>query len=229
MILATTTVSKTITVHNGSTRVRATSLVEPVVYFFLDFWNITISAAHLAASHGDGIYNDHRVRLSCPNLRALVERDRRWGAGYAAAAVSNPCAGLCKQMRQVGIDLEVSECGVRSGREQNVDERIQLEMYRLQAHSVPRGIVVLATGDGAGSAEGRGFLPVLQQLSESGFDIEVMSWEHSFHGKLRDWAESHGRAIVLDPFYKDLTFIDGGRNASSVNALYKKVALHGLN
>jgi hypothetical protein len=132
-------------------------------------------------------------------------------------------------MIQAGIELEISECGARSGREQNVDERIQLEMYRLQANYIPRGIVVLATGDGAGSVEGRGFLPVLQQLSESGFDIEVMSWEHSFHGKLRNWAESHGRAIVLDPFYKDLTFIDGGRNASSVNEIYKKVALHRLN
>ncbi len=229
MILATTPVSKTNPVYTRSAGARATSTVEPVVYFFLDFWNITRSAAHLAASHGDGIYNDRRVRLSCPNLRAFAERDRRWGSGYAAAAVSNPCAGLCKQMTQAGIDLEVSECGARSGREQNVDERIQLEMYRLQAHCIPRGIVVLATGDGAGSAEGRGFLPVLQQLSESGFDIEVMSWEHSFHGKLRDWAELHGRAIVLDPFYKDLTFIDGGRSASSVNALYKKVALHRLN
>jgi hypothetical protein len=69
----------------------------------------------------------------------------------------------------------------------------------------------------------------LKYLREQGFDIEVMSWEHSLNPCLRSWAESNGRSILLNPFYENLTFVDGGRRASSANALYKKVALHRLN
>lgn len=229
MILANTLPPQAIPTHTLATRPSKNHAIEPVVYFFLDFWNITISATHLAASNGDGIYADRRIRLSWQNLRALAERGRVWGAGYSAAGTSYKSANLRNQMAQAGINIEVSELGARSGSEQNVDERIQLEMYRLLQPEIPRGVVVLATGDGAGSDNGRGYLPAIQQLSKSGFEIEVMSWEHSFNRKLRNWAEAYGRAIVLDPFYAELTFVPGGRKASHVNSLYRKIVQHRLN
>lgn len=198
------------------------------VYFFLDFSNIAISASRLGTERGDGIYCDRHIRLSLMNLRRLAQRNRGWGSGFAAAAFSSSCSGLRKQMQDAGIELYDSERGIRSGREQNVDGQIQLEMYSLLSRRLPLGVVVLASGDGAGCEVGKGFIPVLQHLNESGFAIEVLSWGHSFNHKLRTWAENHGRSIVLDPFYEDLTFIHGCRNVAPVHALYRKVAIHRL-
>jgi len=199
------------------------------VYFFLDFSNIAISASQLAAKNGDGFYSDHRIRLHCDNLRALAERGRQWQSGFAAAGFSNPQSNIKQHFDRAGIKMHLSERGLSTRREQNVDQLIQLEMWKLLQRHCPPGVVVLATGDGAGAIDGEGFIPTLKYLREQGFDIEVMSWEHSLNPCLRSWAESNGRSILLNPFYENLTFVDGGRRATSANALYKKVALHRLN
>jgi hypothetical protein len=128
------------------------------------------------------------------------------------------------QMAEAGIHFEQSEKGIISRHEQNVDERIQLEMYRLLKPNVVRGHVVLASGDGAGHQEGCGFLPALQALHMGGYSIEVLSWEHSINRELRNWSESNGRVVILDPFYKDITFIQGGRKPSGLNHLHRKMA-----
>lgn len=207
---------------------RFTSPLSGPVYFFLDFSNIAISASRLAAERGDGIFSEGRVRLHCENLRAFAERGRPWGMGFAAAGLVHNQSGIKQRFDASGITMHLSERGVSTGSEQNVDERIQLEMLRLLPRHSPPGVVVLASGDGAGCDTGEGFLPVLKYLREKGFAIEVISWEHSFNRNLQDWANENGHAIILDPFYKDLTYIDRGRPASTIRELHKKISLHRL-
>ena len=198
--------------------------VRPKVYFFLDFSNIAISAGQLAADHGDNMFGRNRVRLHAPNLRAFVERERLWGDGYAAVGLWNQHAAIKSRFEESGIRFDIYERGQNSNKEQNVDERIQYEMLQLLHPSVERGTVVLATGDGNGYADKRGFIQTLSILHAHHFKIEVMSWKHSLNGTLRDWAQQNGRIIELDDFYRGLTFIEGYRSAEPSHYLNRKLA-----
>jgi hypothetical protein len=97
-------------------------------------------------------------------------------------------------------------------------------MLSLVRREVERGTVVLATGDGNGWSEQKGFIRTLSILRQQGFEIEVMSWRDSFNHQLRTWAEQNGRAIELDNFYHDLTFVEGRRQASPPHLMRRKLA-----
>lgn len=197
------------------------------VYFFLDYSNIAISAQEIAWVQ-DGFTSEHRVRLHARNLRALAERNREWKQGFAAAGLRAGCPKMCKHFDDAGIRIEVSERGSSSNREQNVDQRIQCEMLQLTKSSHQRGTVVLATGDGAVGSHKEGFQSVLENLLEHGYSIELFSWRRTLNQVLRGWVERHGRYIELDDFYSDITFIDGGRQATETHILNRKIAKKGL-
>ncbi|MEX1027126.1 MAG: NYN domain-containing protein [Candidatus Paceibacterota bacterium] len=196
-----------------------------VVYFFLDFSNIAISASQLAPDYGDGVFGQRSVRLHSENLRSFVQRERIWGSGYAAAGLTDQRSLIKRPFEQVDITFDICERGCITGAEQNVDQRIQLEMMRLLEPDVEKGTVVLATGDGNGFSDNQGFIRTLAALHRSGFGVEVMSWRHSFNQHLRDWTHDHGgRVIELDDFYHDLTFIKDGRRATPKHQLGNKLA-----
>ena len=109
-----------------------------------------------------------------------------------------------------------------------MDQRIQLEMYRLLAPGTKKGTVTLATGDGSGFGDRQGFVEALSTLHSHGFTIEVLSWRHSFNQFLKDWATEHGQAIELDDYYADLTFVQDGRRATPQHQLSRKIARDGL-
>lgn len=201
---------------------------QSLVYFFLDFSNLAVNASYLASRFGDGLLRGQDVRLSSTNLRLFVQRNRQWGNGYAAAALSDQQSRIKHHFELQGIRFDIFERGEITGTEQNVDERIQLEMYRLNDSGCQKGTVVLATGDGAGFRRGEGFLRILTTLHQSGFAVEVMSWRHSFNKVLKTWATAHGRAIELNDYYYDLTFVQGGRQATHPIELGKKIARKGL-
>lgn len=208
--------------HHPSERTKT----RPTIHFFLDFSNIAISAGKISHAHGDGVFCSSKVRLHCGNLRQFVERDRIWGSGFAAAGLMNQNSPIKQHFKNIGIEFQICERGCVTGREQNVDERIQNEMLGLLDPEIERGTIVLATGDGSGFHDGRGFIKTLKIMRSFGFEIEVMSWQHSFNPFLRDWAKENGRAIELDCFYEDLTFIDGARAATPTNRLNSKLARH---
>jgi len=197
------------------------------VYFFLDYSNIAISAQEIAWVQ-DGFTSEHRVRLHARNLRALAERNREWRQGFAAAGLRAGCQKMCKHFDDAGIRIEVSERGSSSNREQNVDQRIQCEMLHLTKSSHQRGTVVLATGDGAAGSHNEGFQNALEILLEHDYSIELFSWRRTLNQVLRGWVERHGRYIELDDFYSDITFIDGGRQATETHILNRKIAKKGL-
>lgn len=198
------------------------------VYFFLDFSNIAISAGQIAPDHGDSLFDRSRVRIHSQNLREFVERERLWGSGYAAVGLWNQRASIKDRFEEVGIRFDICERGQNSGTEQNVDERIQYEMLHLLDPAVERGTIVLATGDGNGFADKRGFIRTLSILHAYGFQIEVMSWRHSFNGMLREWADQYGRVIELDDFYHELTFVEGRRRSTTPYQLNRKLARLGV-
>lgn len=198
------------------------------VYFFLDFSNIAVSAREVASSHGDGILESRDVRLNLPNIRALAQRDRRWGSGYAAAGFADEANGLQKHCEEAGISLQVSERGKLTNSEQNVDETIQLNMLLLTSKETQRGVVVLATGDGARRNDSGGFIAILDILSDHGFDVEVMAWRHSLNPALRRYVEARGKVIELDHFYHDVTFLQHARRPTSVSSIQRRIARSGL-
>ena len=193
------------------------------VYLFFDFSNIGISARYAASINGDGLIASD-VRIHCQNLRQFVERDRFWAGGYAAAGLTGDPTRIQNRFDSAGIRFEVFERGNKTGCEQAVDQAIQNQMYRLVATEAKPGVVVLASGDGNGHENGEGFLPPLQLLKRNGFDVEVMSWEHSLHPSLGSWATQNGSLIYLDDWYEELTFAPYRRNAKSAALLNRRLA-----
>ncbi len=76
--------------------------------------------------------------------------------------------------------------------------------------------MVVATGDGKGYDAEDGFLYDLEGFLEGGWGIEVMSWEHCCHNKLREFAQKHGQFVSLDPYYRQITFIKNGRTVEKL-------------
>jgi hypothetical protein len=69
---------------------------------------------------------------------------------------------------------------------------------------------------------------VLENLLEHGYSIELFSWRRTLNQVLREWVERYGRYIELDDFYPDITFIDGGRQATETHVVNRKIAKKGL-
>ena len=119
---------------------------------------------------------------------------------------------------RAGFQLLRSEPGAFSGREQNVDERLQLEMY-IAARRAPARVVLL-TGDGRGGDEQTpsGFVPAVEVLADSGARVELLAWERSCSSALRRAVQAAGGVVnFLDPFALSVTFEPSGRCAAPLN------------
>lgn len=99
------------------------------------------------------------VRLSAENLCALLAAGRQPYQQITVANADVPDAVIA-YFERVGEVLR-RESGRRSGTEQANDETLQVRMYEAM-HQHPRSVLVLATGDGAGWARRRGFIPALE-------------------------------------------------------------------
>lgn len=96
-----------------------------------------------------------------------------------------------------------------SGENETVDHSIQLNMYRYakKYRSTP-GTIVLCTGDGKGYYNEEGFLFDVEGFVADGWKIKVLSWTHSCHRKLKEFAEQQGSFIPLENYYNSITFIE---------------------
>lgn len=98
------------------------------------------------------------------------------------------------------------------GENETVDHLIQLRMHRhARKYRGTPGTIVLATGDGKGYHREEGFLYDIEGFVADGWKLEVVSWEHTCHKKLRDFAEKNGKFVSLDQHYYEVTFIRNGR------------------
>ena len=180
--------------------------VEPVVHLFVDLSNVYLGAQ---ASAVDFEEYGPAVRLSAENLHRVMAAGRPVASATLVANALVPEAAL-RHFRP-WFRIVRAETGRQTGTEVAADQILQnallLELVRPQEP----GVIVLATGDGAGWRDGRGFVPTLLAARRRGFGVEVASFAASLNGTLRDLAEAIGTLVELDDYYFAVTFLEGLR------------------
>lgn len=181
------------------------------VHAFVDLSNIWYGLLRAALSHDE---QGLPVRLSAENLAHLLRAGRSQYHQLVVANADVPSA-VIHHFAKLGKVI-TRESGRRTGTEQANDDTLEARMYET-IHNRPRGVLVLATGDGAGSREGRGFIPALDVARRRKWGIEIVAWGASANRALRDWALRVGAAFVdLDDYYFSISFVEGGRRVQSV-------------
>jgi hypothetical protein len=121
--------------------------------------------------------------------------------------------------------VELVEAGCVTGTEQAGDEMLQNAIYRTIFRAAAPGTIVVATGDGAGWREGRGFCETLRAARQRDFGVEIVSFEGSLNRRLRALAQEVGAVVALDPFYDSITFLEGLRAAGSLSLAHRQTAV----
>jgi len=189
---------------------------EPWVQVYVDNSNIF----HEGQRFADQKAREDRgaFRLHFENFLKLAIRRRRVREVVWGGSTPPPTDSVWKYLRE---DLNVpTELIPRSetGENGTVDSAIQLRMHRhVRKHRDDPGTIVLCTGDGAGYYKGEGFLYDIEGFVEDGWSLELITWTHCCHRKLKAFAEQRGKLIPIEQFYSSVTFIKGGRRVSSLS------------
>jgi GNAT superfamily N-acetyltransferase len=185
---------------------------QPAVRAFVDLSNIYLGIGTATRRRDEpGL----PVRLSADHLGRVLRAGR---ANFAQTTVANADvpASVLRHYREFGTVIE-REPGRTSGTEQANDETLQVRIYET-LFAYPAGILVLATGDGAGWRDRRGFLAVLEAARGKKWAVEIVAWGTSTNGALIDWARKVRAPVIdLDDFYYSVTFVHGGRAAQGVS------------
>jgi hypothetical protein len=182
------------------------------VFAFLDLSNIYYGRAAAAERAGE---DSRFTRLSAENLATLLRAGRGRYSQVTVANADVPVA-VTTHFEPFGEVIR-RESGRLTGTEQANDETLQVRMYEA-LHGQPRSVMVLATGDGAGWRDRRGFIPALDAARQHRWGIEVVTWSDSANRYLMEWVGKVGGAVVdLDYHYYSVTFEEGGRRVQHVN------------
>ncbi len=185
------------------------------VYVFWDASNIFI-AGQAYAARTEGFTFGAGVRIHFKNLLKLALANRQVGRVICiGSAAADPY--IEKLLRDTGAKVELYERGASSGREQGVDQCLQVHMLRTAPDVQPPGVAVLLSGDGAGYGDGVGFHADLRRLHLRGWGIEVLPWTHSCGSPLKSWAKSAGVFVPLDNYYRSITFVADLRDAEPLS------------
>jgi NYN domain len=184
------------------------------VYVFWDHSNIFV-AGRAYAERTEGFTFGAGVRIHFKNLIRLALANRQAGRVICIGSAADP--QIEKLLRDTGAEVELYERGASSGREQGVDQCLQVHMLRAALDVKPPGVAVLLSGDGAGYGEGTGFHADLRRLHLRGWGIEVLSWKHSCGRTLRSWVESVGVFVPIDNYYRSVTFVTDLRNVDQLS------------
>ncbi|MDE2846542.1 MAG: NYN domain-containing protein [Gemmatimonadetes bacterium] len=182
------------------------------VFIYWDNSNIFHSAQEVASERNGESDSYYRLRIDFRNLYKLASADRPVKKAIAAGSIPPAMTALWNVLEGQGIKVDLFQRGGDNPSEQEVpDERLQLAMLRdvLDNRDNP-GTIVLLTGDGRGYDEGRGFFRTIEDIDslDMGWDIELLSWEHTCHQRMKDWVEEHGTFISLDDYYESVTFLE---------------------
>lgn len=204
----------------------ATSLADklPRVYVFWDNSSIFISAKDVAVRK-DGVLDSKHVRIEFEKLFDLARAGRKVAKAVAGGSVPPEMEVVWKRLKATGVTVELQERGAGSGKEQAVDECLQLHMLRALADEPHPQVAIVMTGDGAGYGSGTGFYADLERMYKRGWGIEVLSWDIACNGKLRDWTKKVGVYIPLEKYYESVTFIEGGRVAKTLTMKHRPMAI----
>lgn len=187
------------------------------VHIFWDNSNIFIPAQSVSADK-DGAYAVSRLRIHFENLFRLAHAGRRVAS---AKCVGSGAPAVWQRLSALGLSSEFFERGGASGREQGVDQCLQVHMLRAAADAATPGVAVLLTGDGAGYEEGRGYHADIERLHRQGWGVEVLSWQGACSRALREWASEVGVFVPLDSYFQSITFVEGGRVALPISLVHR--------
>ncbi len=180
------------------------------VCIYVDNSNIFHEGQRFAELRGEDRY---RFRIYFGGFLELATRSRLIREVVWGGSIPTPNDSVWQRLRALNVDpflIPRSE----TGENDTVDHRIQLCMFRhARKYRGCPGTIVLCTGDGKGYLREEGFLYDLEGHAQDGWRIEVLSWTHCCHPKLREFAKRRGRFIPLDHYYDAITFIEGGRRA----------------
>jgi len=178
------------------------------VCLYVDNSNIFVEGQRVASKFIGESRSDFRIYFSNFIQLALGGRPLQevvWGG-----SIPPPKDSVWGYLRSLSINPDlIPRAG---GENETVDHLIQLRMHRhVRKYRERPGVIALATGDGKGYHVEEGFLYDVEGFVQDGWGLEVYSWEHSCHGKLKEFAEQHGKFVSLDPYYEQITFVQGGR------------------
>ncbi|HEV2337086.1 MAG TPA: NYN domain-containing protein [Stellaceae bacterium] len=194
------------------------------IYVFWDNSNVFISAKSVA-SQNEGRYGAPHIRIEFEHLFDLARAGRSVVTAICVGSVPPQLATVWDRLEKTGIRVEKYERGQFSGREQGVDQCLQLWMLRALADAPKPATAVLLTGDGKGYEDGVGFRADLERLHSRGWGIEVVAWEKSCARRLREWAGEVGVFVRLEDHYSAVTFLEEGRRrAKIVDLSLRKIA-----
>jgi hypothetical protein len=190
------------------------------VYIFWDNSNIFIPAQEVA-NRKDGAGTGREVRIQFDHLFDLAKAGREVVQGVCVGSVPPELEHVWKRLRATGVVVELYERGKGSGKEQGVDQCLQVHMLRAIADAPAPATAVLMTGDGAGYYDGAGFHADLERMAKRGWGIEVLSWDIACNRRLREWAKAAGVYIALEDFYNSITFRENVRRSTQVSLMHR--------
>ena len=178
------------------------------VFIYWDNSNIFVSVQEVAAER-EGAGARRRVRIDFRNMLELAHAGRAIEHAVAVGSIPPELRHVWNRLENLGVTVHLLERGAMGGREQGVDQALQVAMLRDMAdYNGDPGILAMLTGDGAGFADGVGFHADLERMRRRGWRIEVISWRYSCNRRMREWAEENGKFIALDDFYDSVTFLE---------------------
>jgi hypothetical protein len=185
------------------------------ICLYVDNSNIFIEGQRVASKFVGESRADFRIYF--PNFVRLALGGRAVKEVVWGGSVPPPKDEVWDYLRS--MDIEPDLLPRAGGEHETVDHLIQLRMHRhVRKYRERAGTIVLATGDGKGYQSEEGFLYDIEGFVKDGWALEVLSWEHSCHTKLRDFAKAHGKFISLDSYYNQITFIRRGRIVQPLTA-----------
>lgn len=178
------------------------------VHIFWDHSNVFLSAQRACDDgKGAGYELGHRLdaRVHFRRLYDFAAAGRTVERAVAVGSIPPGLSALWSSLEGAGVAISLQERGAESGKEQAVDEALQLEMLRSVADRSSPAVAVLLTGDG-------GFEGDARRMLDAGWGVEVLCFAGSLSGKLRGIpADSHGRGkyVELDPWYRQVVYLQG--------------------
>ena len=202
----------------------SSAALRPPVAIFVDLSNIFLGARTAAESREEPV---PLVRLQADRLLDLLADGREISRAAVVANADVPRDVAARFEREFS-DWIPREAGRRTGTEQANDETLQVRMYEA-IHSLPPGVLVLATGDGAGWRERRGFVAAIDTAWREGWGVEVAAWPQTLNPAIREWlAGHHGALIDLDDHYYSIAFVEDGRRTQPVLRSHRPAADDGV-
>ena len=180
------------------------------VYIYWDNSNIFHGAQNLAKELNGEEDAHFRLRIEFRNLYRLASADRNVRKALAAGSIPPQMKTLWNVLEGQGVRVKLFDRGGTERSEQDVpDLMLQNAMMRdaVKNRDNP-GTVVLLTGDGSGYDEGHGFYTTLEDMHTMGWRVELLSWEHTCHQRMRNWVRDVGVFVALDDYYESITFLE---------------------